>query len=89
MRSRAGYPRGEPRTKAPSEATKAISGDLREDGMTERTQRCMVCAKEKTFTGTICEECKAMIRGEATEKGKKIRKEAEREIRREGVPPKK
>jgi predicted amidophosphoribosyltransferase len=57
--------------------------------MTERKQRCMVCAKEKTFTGTICEECKAMIRGEATEKGKKVRKEAEREIRREGVPPKK
>jgi predicted amidophosphoribosyltransferase len=57
--------------------------------MTERLQRCMVCAKEKTFSGTICEECKAMIRGEAAEKGKRIRKEAEQEIRREGVPPKK
>jgi len=57
--------------------------------MTERKQRCMVCAKEKIFEGSICEECKAMIRGEATEKGKKIRKEAEKEIRREGIPPKK
>lgn len=53
------------------------------------TKRCMVCAKEKTFEGSICEECKAMIRGEATEKGKKIRKDAEKEIRREGIPPKK
>lgn len=57
--------------------------------MTERKQRCMVCAKEKTFEGSICEECKAMIRGEAAEKGKKIRQEAEKEIRREGIPPKK
>jgi len=57
--------------------------------MTERIQRCMVCAKEKTFAGTICEECKAMIRGEAAEKGRKIRKEAEKEIRREGIPSKK
>ena len=56
--------------------------------MTERKQRCMVCAKEKTFVGSICEECKAMIRSEATEKGKKIRKEADKEIRREGIPPK-
>jgi predicted amidophosphoribosyltransferase len=53
------------------------------------TKRCLVCAKEKTFEGSICEECKAMIRGEASEKGKKIRKEAEKEIRREGIPPKK
>ena len=51
--------------------------------------RCMVCAKEKVFEGSICEECKAMIRGEASEKGRKIKKEAEKEIRREGVPPKK
>ncbi|MGA6993554.1 MAG: hypothetical protein WBX50_06630 [Candidatus Deferrimicrobiaceae bacterium] len=57
--------------------------------MAGETKRCMVCAKEKIFEGSICEECKAMIRGEASEKRKKIRKEAEREIRREGVPPKK
>jgi len=57
--------------------------------MGENTKRCMVCAKEKTFEGSICEECKAMIRGEASEKGKKIKREAEREIRREGIPPKK
>jgi len=57
--------------------------------MSERKQRCMVCAREKTFAGTICEECKAMIRGEAAEKGKKIKQDAEKAIRREGVPPKK
>ncbi len=57
--------------------------------MAGKTKRCMVCAKEKTFEGSICEECKAMIRGEATEKHRKIRQEAEKEIRREGIPPKK
>ena len=57
--------------------------------MAGETKRCIVCAKENTSEGSICEKCKAMIRGEATEKGKKIRKEAEKEIRREGVPPKK
>ena len=57
--------------------------------MGEGTKRCMVCAKEKAFEGSICEEFKAMIRGEASEKGKRIKKEAEREIRREGIPPKK
>ena len=57
--------------------------------MSEGKKRCMVCAKEKAFEGAICEACKAMIRGEAAEKGKKVRQEAEKEIRREGVPPKK
>lgn len=57
--------------------------------MAEGKKRCMVCAKEKAFEGAICEECKAMIRGEAAEKGKKVRQDAEREVRREGVPPKK
>jgi len=57
--------------------------------MAERKQRCMVCGKEKAFEGTICAECQAMIRGEAAEKGKQIRKDAEKEIRREGIPPKK
>ncbi len=55
---------------------------------TETKRRCMVCGKEKVFEGGICEECKAMIRGEAKEKGKDLRKEAEREVRRQGVPPK-
>lgn len=57
--------------------------------MTGDAKRCMVCAKEKEFEGTICEECKAMIRGEATEKRKKTGKEADREAGRQGVPPKK
>jgi len=79
-----------PRIRARSRRGKRGTEDDEGRGdMTERKQRCMVCAKEKTFSGTICEECKAMIRGEAAEKGKKIRKEAETEIRREGVPPKK
>lgn len=57
--------------------------------MAGETNRCMVCAKEKVFEGSICEECKVMIRGEAAEKGKRIKQDAEKELRREGVPPKK
>ena len=49
----------------------------------------MVCGKEKELVGSICEECKAMIRGEAADKRHQIRKDAEREMKKEGVPPKK
>ncbi len=55
----------------------------------EKKPRCMVCGKEKELVGSICEECKAMIRGEAADKRLQIRKDAERELKKEGVPPKK
>lgn len=55
----------------------------------DRKPRCMVCGKEKELADGICEECKAMIRGEATTKRHQIRKDAERELKKEGVPPKK
>src|SRR4030065_1511797 len=71
----------------------ALSGKSRHAGqggpMGDEPKRCMVCAKEKAFEGSIFDDCKALIRGEASEKGKKIKQEAEREIRREGIPPKK
>ncbi|MBI5342951.1 MAG: hypothetical protein HZB63_06520 [Deltaproteobacteria bacterium] len=51
--------------------------------------RCMVCGKEKEMTGAICDLCKAEIRGEAVDKQKQIKKDAERELRKEGVKPEK
>ena len=55
----------------------------------DRKPRCMVCGKEKELVGSICEECKAMIRGEAADKRHQIRKDAQREMKKEGVTPKK
>jgi len=49
----------------------------------------MVCGKEKELAGGICEECKAMIRGEAAGKRHQIRKDADQELKKEGIPPKK
>lgn len=50
--------------------------------------RCMVCAKERELSGGICEECKAAIRSEASSGQKKIKRDAERELKKEGVTPK-
>lgn len=55
----------------------------------EKRPRCMVCGKEKALVNAICEECKAIIRGEALDHRKQIKKDADREFRKEGVPPKK
>ncbi len=49
--------------------------------------RCMVCGKEKEMADAICDLCKAEIRGEAVDKHKQIKKEADRELRKEGVKP--
>ncbi len=59
--------------------------------MTEskRTKRCMVCAKESEFEGAICPACQALIRGEALEKNRQIRKDADRELHKEGSTPEK
>ncbi|MBI5419189.1 MAG: hypothetical protein HZA60_03780 [Deltaproteobacteria bacterium] len=57
--------------------------------MAEEKRRCMVCGKEKEMADTICDECKASIRGEALDKHKQIKKDAEREFRKEGVKPEK
>ncbi len=54
-----------------------------------KRKRCMVCGREKTFEGSICPECQASIRGEAMDKQRRIRKEAERDLKKEGVDPKK
>jgi len=55
--------------------------------MADQKRRCSVCGKEKEMANIICDECKAVIRGEALDKHKQIKKDAEREFRKEGVTP--
>jgi hypothetical protein len=57
--------------------------------MAQKKSRCMVCGKEKLMEGSICEKCKAMIRQEASEGQKKIKKDAEKELKKKGVTPEK
>ncbi len=57
--------------------------------MAEKKSRCMVCGKEQLMEGSICERCNAMIRQEATEGQKKIRKDAEKELKKKGISPEK
>jgi len=47
--------------------------------------RCMACAKEGAFEGGICDPCKALIRGEALEQHRQIKKEADRSLHKEGT----
>jgi len=59
--------------------------------MTEKMKRCLVCAKVDPGEDTICQVCKAIIRGEAVERHKAIKKEADQVLHKEGteVVPKK
>lgn len=55
--------------------------------MDKGRKRCTVCGIEEAQDGMICEKCKAQIRGEALDKRREIRKDADREFRKEGVDP--
>ncbi|MDH3258252.1 MAG: hypothetical protein OEM19_02165 [Deltaproteobacteria bacterium] len=55
--------------------------------MTQKKSRCMVCGKEKLMEGSICENCKAIIRQEASEGQRRIKKEADKALKKEGVTP--
>ena len=55
--------------------------------MTEQIRRCMVCGKPDPGEDTICTVCKALIRGEALDHQKQIKKDADRELRKEGSDP--
>ncbi len=50
-------------------------------------KRCTVCGIAEPEDGMICDRCKALIRGEALDKQHDIKKDAEREFRKEGVDP--
>jgi hypothetical protein len=55
--------------------------------MDEKKSKCMVCGKEKFMEGSICEKCNAMIRQDASEGQKRIKKEADKKLKKEGVSP--
>lgn len=57
--------------------------------MVQKKARCMVCGKERLMEGSICESCKAVIRQEASEGQKRVKREAEKELKKEGVNPEK
>jgi len=53
--------------------------------MTDKMKRCMVCGVADPGEDTICPLCKAMIRGEAVERHRAIKKDADRVLHREGT----
>ncbi|HEY7528114.1 MAG TPA: hypothetical protein VH660_03110 [Candidatus Deferrimicrobiaceae bacterium] len=55
--------------------------------MTEIKKRCMVCGKPDPGEDSICPVCKALIRGEALDRQKQIKKDADRELHKEGSDP--
>jgi hypothetical protein len=55
--------------------------------MTEPKSRCLVCGKPDPGEDSICPVCKALIRGEALEHQKQIKKDADRELHKEGSDP--
>jgi hypothetical protein len=48
-------------------------------------KRCMACAREGAFEGGICDQCKALIRGEALEQQHQVKKDADRSLHKEGL----
>ena len=53
--------------------------------MAETARRCMVCGVADPGEDRICPLCKAMIRGEAVERHREIKKEADRVLHKEGT----
>lgn len=53
--------------------------------MTETMKRCIVCGVADPGEDTICPPCKAIIRGEAVERHREIKKDADRVLHKEGT----
>lgn len=53
--------------------------------MTDKTKRCLVCGVADPWEDTICPPCKALIRGEAVERHREIKKDADRVLHKEGT----
>ncbi len=52
--------------------------------MAEQKRHCLVCGKPDPGEDSICPTCKALIRGEAAERQHQIKKDADRELHKEG-----
>lgn len=55
--------------------------------MDERKAHCLVCGKPDPGENSICPTCKAHIRGEALDRQHQIKKDADRELHKEGSDP--
>lgn len=53
--------------------------------MADKMKRCVVCGVADPGEDTICPRCKAMIRGEAVERHREIKKDADRVLHKEGT----
>ena len=53
--------------------------------MTDKMKRCLVCGVADPGEDTICPLCKAIIRGEAVERHREIKKDADRVLHKEGT----
>ncbi len=58
--------------------------------MNEARKKCMICAKpSEVLSGGICLPCQERIRSEALGEQAGVAERAERELTRQGIPPKK
>jgi hypothetical protein len=55
--------------------------------MTEKPKLCILCGLEEVETGSICPTCSEGVKREALGKQANLKRQAEREVRRQGVNP--
>jgi hypothetical protein len=55
--------------------------------MADTPKLCMLCGLEEVEIGSICPSCAAGVKREALGKQANLKRQAEREVRRQGVNP--
>ena len=55
--------------------------------MAEAAKLCMICGLQEVETGSICPTCAEGVKREAMGKQATLKRQAEKEIRRQGVHP--
>jgi hypothetical protein len=55
--------------------------------MAEKAKMCMLCGMREVETGSICPMCAESVKREAMGQQATVKRQAEREIRRQGVNP--
>jgi hypothetical protein len=55
--------------------------------MADKPKLCMICGLEEVESGSICPSCAEGVKREALGKQANLKRQAEREARRQGVTP--
>ena len=55
--------------------------------MTPEQKKCMVCGQVRPLQGGICDSCRQRIRDEALGRKEGERRDAERELKKQGITP--